>query len=162
MHLVLFLALIAQCLGDVHVSIDRIKGEYNVSVNSQVWLRSAGTSLYVRDRWYSSSDNSLPLIDSKIVQGEDPLLGAWNETVLIYNLTIDQTSVNVTGQIRQWDEIPALTFHLNTGTTMLTNKIVLNISEVRTVFPSFKIEQNDENDRRGYFTFEGKRSCIVV
>ncbi|UJR16105.1 hypothetical protein I4U23_003017 [Adineta vaga] len=90
-----------------------------------------------------------------MVQGNDPILGAWNETQLIFNLTLDSTSVNVTGQIRQWDTIPALTFHLNTGGQVLTNDIVLNMTNVRTVFPSFKIEQIDTNDHRGYFTFEG-------
>jgi len=32
----------------------------------------------------------------------------------------------------------------------------LDMDHVRTIFPSFHIEQIDTNDQRGYFTFEGK------
>ena len=38
----------------------------------------------------------------------------------------------------------------------MTNTVPLDMDHVRTVFPSFYIEQMDENDQRGYFTFEGE------
>jgi hypothetical protein len=44
---------------------------------------------------------------------------------------------------------------LDTGDRVLTNNQLLNVNDVRTIFPSFNIEQIDMNDNRGYFTFQG-------
>ncbi|CAF4831166.1 unnamed protein product [Rotaria sp. Silwood1] len=134
---------------------DRIKGEYSISVGNNIWLRSSSTALYVDDRWYSSNDSSLLLIDALVFQGDDPDFGNWNETQLIYKLNHGGTVTNVSAHIRQWNSISSITFRLNIGTKDLTNNINLSIDQVRTVFPSFKIEQIDTNDYRGYFTFEG-------
>ncbi|CAF1203745.1 unnamed protein product [Rotaria sordida] len=147
--------MIVQCWCDVQVSIDRIKGEYSISVNNNIWLHSSSTALYVDDRWYSSNDSSLLLIDTLVFQGDDPDFGNWNETQLIYKLNHGETVTNVSAHIRQWNSISSITFRLNIGTKDLTNNINLNMDQVRTVFPSFKIEQIDTNDYRGYFTFEG-------
>jgi hypothetical protein len=62
----------------------------------------------------------------------------------------------VVGRIRQWSEVSAITFHLDTGDQVLTNTVPLDAKTVRTVFPSFKIEQIQKRDERGFFTFEGE------
>lgn len=157
MRLALFVTfMIVECWCDVHVSIDRVKGGYNVSVADHLWLRSSRTALYADDRWYSSDDGSLPLIDTHLVQGNDKLLGEWNETQLIYGLTRGGIKTNVTGRVRQWSSFSAITFHLDIGSEPLTNTVPLTVDEVRTVFPSFHIEQIGTNDQRGYFTYEGQ------
>ena len=73
MRLVLLVVLlVVKCRCDVQVSVDRVTGEYRVSVGDQVWLRSSGTALYADERWYSSDDGSLPLIDTRLARGTDP------------------------------------------------------------------------------------------
>jgi hypothetical protein len=160
MRLVVFVLLIVKCVCDIQVSVDRIKGEYNISIDNHVWLRSSRLALYVDDRWYSSNDSSLPLIDTRHVQGWDSYLGSWNETRLIYNLNRSGIVSNITGRIRQWNTLPAISFHLDTGSEMLTNNVLLDKNQIRTIFPSFKIEQIDMNDNRGYFTFQGEISFL--
>ncbi len=72
MRLAVFvIALIVECWCGIRVSVDRIQGGYNVSVGDRVWLHSSYTSLYVDERWYSSNDGSLPLIDTLLEQGND-------------------------------------------------------------------------------------------
>jgi hypothetical protein len=61
----------------------------------------------------------------------------------------------IVGHIRQWS-FSAITFHLDTGDQTMTNTIPLDMDHVRTVFPSFNIEQIDNNDQRGYFEFSGE------
>ena len=157
MHLAVFVTvLIVECWCDIRVSVDRIQGGYNVSVADHVWLRSSYTSLYADEQWYSSDDGSLPLIDTRLDQGNDENLGEWNETQLIYSLTRSGTQTNVTGRVRQWSSVAAITFHLNIGNEPLTSSDSLSMDEVRTVFPSFNIEQIGTNDDRGYFTYAGK------
>jgi hypothetical protein len=155
MRFVVFLLLLVHCECDIQVSVDRIKGEYSVSVGNHIWLRSSRTALYVDDRWYSSNDSSLPLIDTHLAQGDDPNLGSWNETQLIYSLNRSGTVTNITARIRQWNSHPAISFHLDTGDKILMNNKLLTYNQVRTIFPSFNIEQIDSNDNRGYFTFQG-------
>jgi hypothetical protein len=60
------------------------------------------------------------------------------------------------GHLRQWSSVSAITFHLDTGDQMITNTVSLDTNHVRTVFPSFDIEQMDMNDQRGYFTYAGE------
>ncbi|CAF3961313.1 unnamed protein product [Rotaria sordida] len=132
---------------------DREQGGYNVSVADHVWLRSSYTSLYADERWYSSNDGSLPLIDTRLDHGYDENLGEWNETQLIYSLTRNGIQTNVTGRARQWSSISAITFHLDIGNESLTSSDSLSMDEVRTVFPSFNIERIDMNGQRGYFTY---------
>jgi hypothetical protein len=43
---------------------------------------------------------------------------------------------------------------------MIASTVSLDTNQVRTVFPSFNIEQMDRNDQRGYFTFEGEYSFL--
>jgi hypothetical protein len=155
MRFVVFILLVVHCGCDIQVSVDRIKGEYTVSISNQVWLRSSRIALYVDDRWYSSNDSTLPLIDSHSAEGNDPNLGSWNEVQLIYSLNHDGIVSNITGRIRQWHSYQAVTFHLDTGDKVLMNKNLLNKTDIRTIFPSFNIEQIDMNDNRGYFTFQG-------
>ncbi len=155
MRLAVFLLLIVGCWCDVRVVIDQ-NGAYNITVNNQVWLRSARAAIYVDDRWYSTENNSLPLISITTAQGTDTYLGSWNETKLTYNLIRNQTTNSVVAHIRQWITIPAITFHLETGDIALTNQIPLDIEQVRTVFPSFHIEKIDVTDQRGYFTVGGE------
>ena len=155
MHLLAVLLLIVGCWCDIKVLVDQ-KGGYNITVNSSIWLRSSRTAIYVDNKWYSSDDNSLPLINLAYEQGNDPNLGSWNETQLIYDLPRNGTSTKVVGHIRQWHVVSAITFHLDTGDQMMTNTVPLNMDEVRTVFPSFSIEQIDMNDQRGYFTLSGE------
>src|SRR5689334_22484473 len=114
MHLLLLLILIVGCWCDVKVSVDE-KGGYNISIDGNVWLRSARTALYVDNKWYSSDDNTLPLISKSTAQGNDPNLGSWNETQLIYDLVRSGTHTKIVGSIREWREISAFTFHLDTG-----------------------------------------------
>jgi hypothetical protein len=154
MHLLVFLFLIVGCSGNVRVSVDQ-KGGYNISIDDRLWLRSSRTAIYVDNTWYSSDNNSLPLTNIAYEQGNDPKLGGWNETQLIYDLARSGIHTKIVGHIRQWSAFSAITFHLNTGDQMMTNTIPYNIDHVRTVFPSFHIEQIDQNDQRGYFTFEG-------
>lgn len=154
MKLFLFLLLIVSCSCYVKVSIDD-KGAFNITVNDRVWLRSARTALFADNRWYSTEDNSLPLVEIKTAEGTDPLLESWNETQIIFNLVRPQGSTQVVAHIRQWSLVSAFTFHLDVGSNDLTNDISLDYDDVRTVFPSFYIEQTDTNDNRGYFTYAG-------
>ncbi|CAF3564069.1 unnamed protein product [Rotaria socialis] len=154
MRLVLFLFLIVGCWCDVKVLIDQ-NGGYNITVDNQIWLRSARTAIYVDNRWYSTEDNSLPLTNISTAQGNDPNLGSWNETILTYNLTRNQSSTPVVARIRQWNIVSAFTFHLETGDRALTDRLPLDMEQVRTVFPSFYIEKMSMDDQRGYFTFSG-------
>jgi hypothetical protein len=154
MHLLVLLFLIVGCSGDVRVSVDH-KGGYNISIDDRLWLRSSRTAIYVDNTWYSSDNNSLPLMNIAYEQGNDPNLGGWNETQLIYDLVRSGIHTKIVGHIRQWSAFSAITFHLDTGDQIMTNTIPFNIDHVRTVFPSFHIEQIDQNDQRGYFTFEG-------
>ncbi|CAF4778181.1 unnamed protein product [Rotaria socialis] len=157
MHLVVFVAiLIVECRCNIRVSVDRSQGKYNVSIADRVWLRSSRTALYADERWYSSDDDSLPLIDTRLDQGNDEHLGKWNETQLIYSLVRSGIQVNVTGRVRQWSSISAVTFHLDIGNEPLTSSNSLSVDEVRTVFPSFNIEQMHPDDHRGYFTYAGE------
>jgi len=155
MRLAVFLLLIVGCWCDVRVVIDQ-NGAYNITVNNQVWLRSARAAIYVDDRWYSTENNSLPLVSITTAVGTDPSLGLWNETRITYNLVRSQTTTPIVARIRQWSIVPAFTFYLETGDTALTNKIALDMEQIRTVFPSFYIEKIDANDQRGYFTFGGE------
>jgi hypothetical protein len=161
MRLVVFLLLIAGCWCDISVVIDQ-NGSYNITVNNQLWLRSSRTAIYVDDRWYSTENNSLPLISITTAQGTDPILGAWNETKLTHNLVRNQTATSIVAHIRQWSIVPALTFHLETGDIALTSKIPLDIEQIRTVFPSFHIEKLSSNDQRGYFTVGGEVKCFNI
>jgi hypothetical protein len=155
MHLLVFVFLIVGCWGDIKVSVDQ-QGKYNISIDSNIWLRSSHTAIYVDNKWYSSDNNSLPLISISSAQGNDPNLGSWNETQLNYDLVQSGTHTKIVGHIRQWNSVSAITFHLDTGDQVMTNTFPLNATQVRTVFPSFNIEQIDGKDQRGYFTFEGK------
>ncbi|CAF1041463.1 unnamed protein product [Rotaria sordida] len=155
MHLVIFVLLLISCAYDIKVSIDQIKGQYNISIDNQIWFHSSRTALYVNNRWYSSNDSTSPLIDTRFVQCNDPNLGNWNETQLIYILNRNGIISNITGRIRQWNSQSALTFHLDTGDKILMNNKLLDKNRIRTIFPSFNIEQIDGNDNRGYFTFQG-------
>jgi hypothetical protein len=143
------------CWCDIKVSVDE-KGGYNISINNNLWLRSYRTALYVDNKWYSSDNNSLPLTSISTAQGNDPNLGAWNETQLNFDLVRSGTHTKIMGSIRQWQEVSAITFHLDTGNQVLTNTVPLDSKTVRTAFPSFHIEQIGEMEERGYFTFEGK------
>jgi hypothetical protein len=155
MHLAVFLLIIIGCYCDVRVLLNQ-NGGYNITVNNQLWLRSSRTAIYADNRWYSKENNSLPLINITVAQGIDPYLGSWNETKLIYSLIRNQTSTLIIAHIRQWNIIPAFTFHLETGDKDLKNTILLDMEEVRTVFSSFHIEKIDINDQRGFLTFGGK------
>ena len=153
--LILLLFLILGCLGSIKVSIDT-KGDYKISIHGKEWLRSSYTALYTDNRWFSSNDESLALINITMNKGNDINLGIWNETQLNYDLVRNGSHTKIVASIRQWDNISAITFHLDTGDQMLTNTIPLHMDQVRTVFPSFHIEETDENDTRSYFTFAGE------
>ena len=155
MHFIVFLFLIVGCWCDVRVLVDQ-SGGYNITINNKLWLRSSRTAIYADDRWYSTENQSLPLVSITFEEGTDPNLGNWNETKLTYNLVRNQTSTSIVAHIREWSIVSAITFYLETGDKALTNKISLDKDEVRTVFPSFNIEQIDMNDQRGFFSFGGK------
>jgi len=161
MRLVVFLLLIVGCWCDINVLIDQ-NGGYNITVNNQIWLRSSRTAIYVDDRWYSTENNTLPLLGITTAQGIDPYLGSWNETKLTYNLVRSQATTSIVAHIRQWSLVPAFTFHLETGDTTLTNQILLDIKQVRTVFPSFHIEKIGVNDQRGYFILGGEMEFFYI
>ena len=160
MHILFLLGFIVGCWADLTVIVDQ-KGGYNISVNNYLWLRSARTALYIDTKWYSTGDNSLPLSSITTAQGTDPNLGAWNETQLNFDLNRNGTHSKVVASIRQWGAVPAITFHLNTGEQVLTNSNPLDVQHIQTVFPSFHIEKTDPKDRRGFFTFEGKRDALI-
>ncbi|CAF2953393.1 unnamed protein product, partial [Rotaria sp. Silwood2] len=63
--------------------------EYNISINNRVWLRSSYTDLYSNNKWYTSKDGSLSLIDICFKEGNDSILGIWNQTELIYNFNLN-------------------------------------------------------------------------
>jgi hypothetical protein len=155
MHLFVFFLLVLGCWCDIKVTVDN-KGGFNISIDNILWLRSARTALYADNKWYSSDDNTLPLTGISYDQGNDPNLGGWNETQLNYDLVLSGMHTKVVGRIRQWSEVSALTFHLDTGDQVLTNTVPLDAKTVRTVFPSFHIEQIQTRDQRGFFTFEGQ------
>jgi len=161
MHFLVLLPLIVGCWADIQVSVDQ-KGGYSLFVGERQWLRSSRTAIYVDNTWYSSDNNSLPLMNIAYEQGNDPNLGSWNETQLIYDLVRSGIHTKIVGHIRQWNLFSAITFHLDTGDQILTNTVPFNIDHVRTVFPSFHIEQMDMNDQRGSFTFEGKIYFRIV
>ncbi|CAF3069093.1 unnamed protein product [Rotaria sp. Silwood2] len=153
---ILFLLILYRLsLSDINVSIDNKKAEYNIIINNQIWLRSSYTRIYNNNQWLTSKDGSLLLIDSYLKQGYDFILGEFNETFFIYNFNLNNKSSNVTGRIRQWKSIPAITFHFDNNLIYLNNDIRLNIDQVQTVFPSFYIEKIDKDDHRAYFTFGG-------
>lgn len=160
MRPVLFFLLFSYCWCDIQVSVDRTNGTYNVSVSNQIWLRSNHTAIYGDNRWYSSNDSSLSLVHTHLAQGNDPNLGGWNETQLIYTMNRNGTVQNATSYIRQWNAYPAISFHLNTGDQALSNTDLLHSIHVRTIFPSFNIEKIDGNDNRAFFTFEGLKIII--
>ena len=85
---VVFLLLIVGCWGDMRVSIDQ-NGHYNITINNRVWLRSSRTEIHTDDRWYSTENNSFPLVEVTTAQGKDPILAAWNEMILTYHLVRD-------------------------------------------------------------------------
>jgi hypothetical protein len=62
------------------------RGGYTIRINDKEWLRSSQTSLYLDNKWYSSDDQSLPLINITAGKGTDRYLGSWNETQLNYHL----------------------------------------------------------------------------
>jgi hypothetical protein len=155
MHLLVLFFLIVGCWCDIKVSVNE-KGGYNISIDGNIWLRSSRTALYVDNQWYSSDDNTLPLTNISNAQGNDPNLGSWNETQLSYDLVRSGIHTKIVGRIRQWREISAITFHLDTGDQIMMNTVPFDTYHVRTIFPSFHIEQIDMNDNRGYFTFAGK------
>jgi hypothetical protein len=155
LHLIVFFFLIIGCWAAIKISINE-KGGYVIDINGRKWLQSSRTALYVDNKWYSSDDNSLPLMNITTGQGIDRNLGDWNETCLNYDLVRNGTHTKIIGCIRQWHEVSAITFHLYTGDQFLTNTIPLHMDEVRTIFPSFNIEKIDNDDARSYFTFEGE------
>ena len=155
MHLFLFVFVIVGCTAQLNVIVDE-KGGYQLNVNDNPWLRSSRTALYADDKWYSSDDNSLPLKNITKSQGSEPRLGNWNETQLNYELTRNGKTSLVVGRIRQWKEFSAITFHLDTGDQELTSTNALDMNHVRTVFPSFQIEKINDDDQRGFFTYEGE------
>ncbi|CAF1684114.1 unnamed protein product, partial [Adineta ricciae] len=108
MRLVVILFFVVGCSCDLRVLIDQ-NGGYNVTVNNQLWLRSARTAIYVDSRWYSTDNQSLPLVDIRTDQGTDPNLGSWNETRLTYNLVRPQSSTSIVARIRQWNIVSAYT-----------------------------------------------------
>ncbi len=159
MHLLVFFFLLVGCRGDIKVSIDE-KGGYKISINGKEWLRSSHTALYADNQWYSSENNSLPLTNIVTAQGNDPNLGSWNETQLNYDLVRNGTHTKIVASIREWHQISAVTFYLDTSDQILTNTVPLDMNQVRTVFPSFNIEKIDSDDQRGYFTFAGEIICL--
>jgi hypothetical protein len=159
MQLLIFFALIVGCLGDIKVSVDE-KGGYTISINGKEWLRSSQTALYADNQWYSSENNSLPLTNIVTAQGNDQNLGSWNETQLNYDLVRNGTHTKIVASIREWHQISAITFYLDTGDQILTNTVPLDMNQVRTVFPSFNIEKIGNDDQRGYFTFAGEIICL--
>ena len=161
MRLVVFVLLLVHCACDIQVSVDRTKGQYSITIGDKVWLQSSRVAIYADDRWYSANDSSLPLIDIREVEGTDPNLGNWNETQLIYGLNRSGTVTNVTGTIRQWHSHPAITCHFDTGNKELTNQKLLDKNQIRTIFPSFNIEQNTSTENLGYFTFQGKQVSSI-
>lgn len=155
MRLVAFFLFVIACSAELKVSIDST-GAYNITVNDKVWLRSSRVAIYVDNRWYSTEDNSLPLAGIAEAQGTDPYLGTWNETTITYNLVRNQSTTPITAHIRDFTIGSFLNFYLDTGNLSLTNSLLLDIDQIRTAFPSFLIEKIDDNDQRGYFTFEGQ------
>jgi len=149
MKIIFLIIIIVNCYCDIKVLIDNKSDNYSIIINNRVWLRSSYTGLYNNNQWYKTIDGSLVLIEKLFRQGNHFLLGDWNETEFIYNL-------NISGTIRQWKSIEAITFYFNNGFNLLNNQILLDMDSVSTVFPSFFIEQIDQDDHRGYFTFGGK------
>ena len=154
MRLAVLLLFIVGCWCDMRVLIDD-HGNYNITVNNQVWLRSSRTAIYTDDRWYSTENNSLSLIDITTTHGLDPALGAWNETVFTYHLIRNQQMIPIVTSIRQWSMVSAITFYLDTGNAVLPIHEPLSVDDTRTVFPSFLIERMNKDDERGYFTYAG-------
>ncbi|CAF1333687.1 unnamed protein product [Rotaria magnacalcarata] len=160
LKIVLLFILINLSYSNINISINNRTGEYNLTINNRIWLRSSYTSLYTNNQWFTSKNQSLHLIDSIFKQDYDVLLGDWNETILIYNFNLNRTSINITGTIRQWKLIPAIKFCFHNDFIDLNNDILLNCDQVRTVFPSFYIEKIDQDDHRAYLTFGGKRMMM--
>ncbi|CAF1064276.1 unnamed protein product [Adineta steineri] len=156
MYMLIFLLIIVGYNCDIKIVIDDLKDDYNISINNRIWLRSSYTSLYNSNQWFTTKNNeSLHLIGKNFNEGDDLILGQWNETEFIYNFNSDEKSINVTGRIRQWKLFSAITFYFDNDLFDLNNDILLDMDRVRTVFPSFYIEKFKEDDQRAYFTFAG-------
>ncbi|CAF1203111.1 unnamed protein product [Adineta steineri] len=157
MHVLVLLLLIVGCWGsgNIDVLVDG-KGGYNITINNRVWLRSSRTAIYVDNKWYSSDDNSLPLTGISHGSGFDPYLGNYTDIQLTYDLVRGGIHTDIVGHIRNWYSSSAISFQLETGNQTLINTVPLNMDHVRTIFPSFHVEEIDQNDERGYFTFEGE------
>ncbi|CAF1238587.1 unnamed protein product [Adineta ricciae] len=156
MRLFVLFLLIVECSswGNIRVTVDE-KGGYNISIGDRVWLRSSRTAIHVDNKWYSSDDNSLPFTDLSYGSGFDPKLGDYRDFQLSYDLVRGGIHTKMVGHIRDWYSASGISFHLDTGDQILPNTMPLDMNDVRTVFPSFFIEQIDEKDERGYFTFQG-------
>jgi len=159
MYLLIFVIIFVNCCCDIKVLIDNKSDDYNIIVNNRIWLRSSYTGLYNNNQWYKTNDGSLILIDKLNRKGNDLILGDWNETKFIYNLN---NNLNISGTIRQWKSIEAITFYFDNGLNILKNQILLDMDSVSTVFPSFFIEKIDQYDHRGYFTFGGKKIFFFI
>ncbi|CAF0933804.1 unnamed protein product [Adineta steineri] len=141
MYTLIFLLIIVGYNCDIKIVIDDLKDDYNISINNRIWLRSSYTSLYNSNQWFTTKNNeSLHLIGKNFNEGDDLILGQWNETEFIYNFNSDGKSINVTGRIRQWKLFSAITFYFDNNLIDLNNDILLDMDRVRTVFPSFYIE----------------------
>jgi hypothetical protein len=149
----LLIIIIINCYCDIKVLIDNQNGNYNITINNKLWLRSSYTGLYTNNQWFKSNDNSLDLIEIIFREGNDLKLGEWNQTEFIYQL---KNNKNVSTIIRQWKYLSAITFYFNNLGFNIENDLVLDMDRVSTIFPSFFMEKFDENDQRGYFTFGGK------
>jgi hypothetical protein len=147
--------IISISLCDIDVLIDEDEGAYKILVSDVIWLRSSYTGLYTNNRWYKTSDGSLALIDLILKEGSDELLGEWNESELIYQFEMNEKFVNISTSILEWKSIPAIIFSFSNGLNELNNEISLDMDRVQTVFPSFYIENVDNNDDLGYLTFGG-------
>ena len=99
MRLVVFFLLIVGCCCDIQVLTDH-NGGCNITINNQLWFRSSRTGIYTDDRWYSTEDKSLSLINIITAHGTDPNLGRWNKTKLNHQLVRSQKTASVVTHIR--------------------------------------------------------------
>ena len=85
-------------------------------------------------------------MNTLLLRDDDMALGSWNETQLIYTLNCNGMVNNITGRIRQWDSLSAITFHLDTRYKVLMNNNVLGNNQIRATLSSFNVEKIDIND----------------
>ncbi|CAF1331443.1 unnamed protein product, partial [Didymodactylos carnosus] len=137
----------------LHISLST-SGEYNISIGNRQWLQSSRTAFYANNYWYSTENNTLTLIRTSMLSGQDEF-GNWQDMIYLWKLS----SVNITTRIRTYLNQQFILFYQDFNQELSSGTMQLGMDLVRTVFPSFMIQSNDI--KRGYISYGGKELCSL-